>query len=88
MAVYEKERRTARQLGCIKGIHEGIQKYAVQFAEIIGNMPKEMPSMDFCDEVLKYISASYSSINIPELSELILDDVFFGDKNTGRDALM
>ncbi len=88
MAVYEKERRTARQLGCIKGIHEGIQKYAVQFAEIIGKMPKEMPSMDFCDEVLKYISASYSSINIPELSELILDDVFFGDKNTGRDALM
>lgn len=87
-AVYEEERRTAGQLACIKGIHEGIQKYAEQFAEILGKMPEKMPAVDFCDELLKYISASYSNIKIPELTGLVLDDAFFGDKNTGKDALI
>lgn len=87
-AIYEKERRTASQLACIKEIHEGIWKYAVQFAEILGRMTKEIPSVDFCDEVLNYISASYSQIKIPELAEMVLDDEVFGDKNTGRDALI
>lgn len=86
--IYEKERRTASQLACIKGIHEGIQRYASQFAEIMGTMPKEMPPADFCDEMLKYMSASYSNIRIPELAEMVLDDVVFGDKNTGKDALI
>lgn len=86
--VYEKERRTASQIACIKGIHEGICNYAIQFADILGRMPKEMPSADFCDEVLNYISASYSQIEIPELAEMVLDDEVFGDKNTGRDALI
>lgn len=87
-AVYERERRQGSQLACIKGIHEGIQRYAEQFADILGSMPVEMPSVDFCDEILKYISASYSNIRIPELEKLILDDMVFGDKNTGKDALM
>ncbi len=73
---------------CIKEIHEGIQEYAAQFAEILEKMPEEMPSIDFCDEVLKYISASYSNIKLSELENLVLDDEFFGDKNTGKDALM
>ncbi len=85
--IYEKERRTDEQIVCIKEIHEGIQKYAVEFAEILGKIPKKMPSVDFCDEVLNYISASYSNIKISELTELMLDDAVFGDKNTGRDAL-
>lgn len=87
-AIYEKERRTECQLACIKEIHEGIQIYVEQFAGLLGKMPEEMPSANFCDEVLKYISASYSDIKIPELSELVLDDMVFGDKKTGKDALM
>lgn len=87
-AIYEKEHRTVEQIVCIKEIHEGIQKYTVEFAEILGKIPKEMPSADFCDEVLNYISASYSNIKISELTELILDDAVFGDKNTGKDALI
>lgn len=87
-AVYEEERRSVRQLTCIKEIQEGIREYAEQYAEILGKWPQEMPPADFGDEVLRYISSSYSNIKIPELAELVLDDVVFGDKNTGRDALM
>jgi HAD superfamily hydrolase (TIGR01549 family) len=86
--VYERERRTKEQLACVRDIHTGIKDYCECFAEIISDFPREMPSEDFCDGVLRLIGSDYTRIEIEELKELTLDDAVYGDKNAGRDALM
>ena len=86
-AVYDRERRSGSQLACVEKIHQGIWDYTRQFAEIIDSIPKQMPAVEFGDEMLGMVSSSRSRILIPELKEMVLDDIDYGDKNTGLDAL-
>ena len=86
--VYETEKRTESQLEILKKIHSGIFQYCKEFAEIFTELPGDMPSSEFCDEILKFTSSEYSRTEIPELKDFMLDDWLGGDKNTGMDALM
>ena len=86
--VYETEKRTESQLEILKKIHSGIFRYCKEFAEIFTELPGDMPSSEFCDEILKFTSSEYSRTEIPELKDFMLDDWLGGDKNTGMDALM
>lgn len=86
--IYEPESRTEGQLSTLKEIHSGIFRYCSEFAKIMQKLPEDMPSNEYCDEILKYTASEYSRIMIPELQKFMLDDWFGGDKNTGIDALM
>lgn len=86
--LYEEEKRTKEQIGILKKIHAGIFRYCKDFVRIMPNLPEDMPPKEYSDEILRYTSAEYSRIKIPELKEFMLDDWLGGDKNTGRDALM
>lgn len=85
--VYEREKRTQRQLKCLEKIHSGIFRYCSDFASILPDLPEDMPINEFCDEILRYTSSEYTRVMIPELGEFMLDDWLGGDKNTGMDAL-
>ncbi|MCI8596973.1 MAG: hypothetical protein HFJ10_00785 [Lachnospiraceae bacterium] len=85
--VYDRERRSERQLKCLKEIHQGILSYCRCFSGIIKRLPSHMPSVKFCDELLQYTSETFSRIGISDLKDFILDDGLEGNKNTGRDVL-
>lgn len=85
--VYETERRTQKQLKCLREIHSGILRYCSDFASILPDLPEDMPINEFCDEILRYTSSEYTRVILPEMEEFMLDDWLGGDKNTGRDAL-
>lgn len=84
----EEEKRTEEQIGTLKEIHDGIFRYCSDFAGMLPDLPEDLPSGEYSDEILRYTSSEYSRIEIPELKEFMLDDWLGGDKNTGMDALM
>lgn len=86
--IYENERRSENQLSSVRDIHEGIRDYCREYAEILRCITGTVPEVDFCDGVLCLMGADNSRIEISELGEMMLDDAAYGDKNTGRDALM
>lgn len=86
--IYENERRSENQLSSVRDIHEGIRDYCREYAEILRCITGTVPEVDFCDGVLCLMGADNSRIKISELREMMLDDAAYGDKNTGRDALM
>lgn len=86
--VYEKERRTAEQLACVKEIHCGIQNYCAHFSEMIPRFPKHMPPVDFSDYLLGMMNSPYIRLQIPELKEMILDDELCGEKDAGRNIFV
>lgn len=86
--IYENERRSENQLSSVRDIHEGIRDYCREYAEILRCITGTVPEVDFCDGVLCLMGADNSRIEISELREMMLDDAAYGDKNTGRDALM
>lgn len=86
--IYESERRSENQLSSVRDIHEGIRDYCREYAEILRCITGTVPEVDFCDGVLCLMGADNSRIEISELREMMLDDAAYGDKNTGRDALM
>ncbi len=88
MVVYERERRTKNQMGCLRMIHKGIQKYTMEFIDILKAIPEHMSTIDYCDELMGFMGAAYSKVEVPGLDEFILDDIVYGDKNTGKDALI
>lgn len=88
MAVYEKERRTKKQMDCLRMIHKGIQKYTMEFIDILRAIPEHMSTIDYCDELMGFMGAAYSKVEVSGLNEFILDDIMYGDKNTGKDALI
>lgn len=88
MAAYEKERRTKNQIDCLQLVHKGIQKYTMEFIDILKAIPEHMSTIDYCDELMGFMGAAYSKVEVPGLNEFILDDIMYGDKNTGRDALI
>lgn len=87
-AILDEEKRTIEQIECLKKIHAGILEFCTEFSEILEDVPQHVPTNDFSDFILKYISGLYSNINIPELNNFILDDPLGGDKNTGVEALL
>lgn len=85
--VFDMEKRPAEQIECLREIHKGILDYCDIFSTILEGPPKQMPPVEFCDEILKYTDGDFSHIDIPALKNFMLDDWLGGDKNTGMDVL-
>lgn len=83
--VFAQEKRSDNQRTQVGVIHESILAYCREFAIILGEGSKGIPSTDFCNEILKYTESKYSVNEIPELKSFNLDDWDGDVKNAGED---